>query len=189
MKRFFNLFSILGLFVLISACGPLHETVYAAEESGVFELRAYNAAGQLIWSEDARNALADEGETAFLDTYLRGAAAPAGFYVRLFNDTPIETDTLTTLTGEPTGSGYAAIAVERSNTGWPTLALDTGDYLATSKEVTFTASGGSIGPVTYAVLSTSSDNTGKLISYAALSQSRTLASGDSLKITYKVKMQ
>lgn len=175
--------------IALSACGPLHEIVLAAEESGVFQLHAYNAQGKLIWSEEAHNALADEGEQAFLDIYLRGATPPAGFYIRLYNDTPVETDTLADLTGEPSGNGYAAITVERSNTGWPTLALDSGDYLATSKEVTFTAAGGSIGPVTYVALATTSDNTGKLISYAALSQSRTLATGESLKITYKIKQQ
>lgn len=184
-----KLILILLTLTTLAACGPLRETVYAAEEAGVFELRAYNADGRLIWAEDAKNALADEGEYAFLDIYLRGATPPAGFYIRLYNDTPVETDTLSTLTGEPSGNGYAAIAVERSNTGWPTLALDSGDYMATSKEVTFTAAGGSIGPVTYVALATSSDNTGKLISYAALSQSRTLATGESLKITYKVKQQ
>ncbi|MBC7964232.1 MAG: hypothetical protein H7Y05_14970 [Steroidobacteraceae bacterium] len=188
MKRFINLLLMFSLF----ACAALAnaETVTTrAQEHGYFELTARDASGQLLWSESARNALADEGEQALLDIYLRGATPPAGFYVRLYNDTPAETDTLALLTGEPSGSGYAPIAVERSAVGWPTLALDTGDYMATSKEITFTAAGGSIGPVTYAVLATSSDNTGKLISYAALSQSRTLAVGESLKITYKVKQQ
>ena len=73
--------------------------------------------------------------------------------------------------------------------GWPTLALDAGDYQATSKQLTFTASGGSIGPVTYAVIATTSDNTGQLLAYAALSQSRTLASGESLTVTYRLKQQ
>lgn len=156
---------------------------------GVFELIAHDAAGNEIWRDELHNALLDEGEKDFLDVYLRGATAPSGFYLRLYNDTPAETDTLADLTGEPSGNGYAPIAVERNATGWPTLALDSGDYMATSKTVTFQASGGAIGPVTYCVLATSSDNTGKLISSAALSQTRTLAAGESLDVTYKIKLQ
>jgi len=156
---------------------------------GVFDLAAYNPAGQLLWREQAPNALVDEGELLLLDVFLRAAAAPAGFFCRLYNDTPIETDSLAALTGEPAVNGYAAQAIERSNVGWPTLALDAGDYQATSKELTFTATGGSWGPVTHCVLATSSDNTGKLVSFAALSTARTLAAGETLRITYRVKLQ
>lgn len=155
---------------------------------GAMRFRHRDRAGKIIWEHTSHNDLANEGEQQLLDVYLRGATPPAGFYFRLYNDTPAETDTLSTLTGEPTTNGYAAVAIERSNVGWPTLALDSGDYQATSKTVTFTASGGAIGPVTYGVLATSSDNTGKLVSYAALSQARTMADGESLEIDYAVKL-
>ena len=162
----------------------------AAREFGYFDFRAYDKDGNLLWSElNVPNDLADEGEYAFLDVYLRAGTAPTQFYIRLYNDTPVETDTLTLLTGEPTTNGYAAQLVERSATGWPTLALDTGDYQATSSQKTFSATGGSWGPVTYCVGATTSDNTGKLIAYAVLSQSRTLNDGEQLKVTYKMKLQ
>ena len=135
------------------------------------------------------NALADEGENAMLDVFFRAGTAPTNFYIALYNDTPVDTDTLATLTGEASGNGYARQLVERSNTGWPTLALDSGDYRAVSSTETFTASGGSIGPVTYAVLTTVVSGTaGLLIAYNALSQSRTLASGESLDVTFRAKL-
>lgn len=150
----------------------------------------YDRAGNIIWQSDwAPNDMADEGENAILDVFYRAAAAPAGFFIRLYNDTPVETDTLTLLTGEPVGNGYAPIAVERSAVGFPTIALDAGDWQVTSKTVQFVASGGTIGPVTYAVLSTTSDNTGLLIGFKALSQSRTLADGEKLDVTLKIKQQ
>jgi hypothetical protein len=159
-------------------------------EIGSMDFRCYDAQGNLKWEElDRPNDLADEGEYLFLDVTLRGASAPANYYLRLFNDTPAETDTLGSLTGEPTENGYTAQTVEGSGTGWPTLALDSGDYQATSSTETFTASGGSWGPVTYCVLATSTDGSGKLVSYVALSTSRTLASGESLQVTYKLKLQ
>ena len=158
--------------------------------TGLVDFKCFDKDGKLKWEEnDLHNALADEGEYAFLDVFLRAGTAPTTFYLRLFNDTPVETDTLANLTGEPSGYGYAAQEIPRTTGGWTTLALDSGDYMATSTTETFTASGGSIGPVTYAVLATTSDNTGKLISFVALSQSRTLSSGDSLQVTYKVKLQ
>lgn len=135
------------------------------------------------------NALADEGEQQILDTYFRDATEPTSFYIRLVNDTPVETDTIADLTGEPSGNGYSAQALARNNTDFPTLALSSGDYQVTSKTVTFTASGGSIGAVTYGILTTSTDSSGKLIAYVALSGSRTLASGESLQVTFSIKLQ
>ena len=169
---------------------PAPVQVAAAKEVGYFDFRAYDRDGNLIWQElDRPNGLADEGESIFLDCVLRATNCPTTFYLRLFNDTPGETDTLADLTGEPSTNGYTKQQLTRDATGWPTLALDTGDYQATSATKTFAASGGSWGPVTYCVLATSSDNTGKLVSYVALSQSRTLADGESLQVTYKLKLQ
>ena len=142
------------------------------------------------WQQD--NALADEGEEDMLDVYFRNATAPTTFYVRLYNDTPAETDGLGDLVNEASGNGYSAQELERTSTGFPTLALDSGDYQLTSKTVTFTASGGAIpasGSVTYAVLATTSNDTGKLVAYVALSQSRSLADGESLQVTLNIKLQ
>lgn len=157
---------------------------------GYYYFEHYDKDGNLIWSCEAPNSLADQGEQDVLDVYFRGATAPTIFYLRLTNTTPSDTSTLTALSaGEPSGNGYAPQEVERSSVGFPTLALDNGDYQLTSKEVTFSASGGSWGPVAHAFLATTSNNTGKLISYVALSQSRTLQAGESLKVTYKIKLQ
>ena len=140
------------------------------------------------------NKLFDEGEQMMLDVFFRGGAAPTNFYLGLANVSGgvanmAETLTLATLTGEASGGGYARQLIERSNTGWPTLALDAGDYMVTSSEETFTASGGDIGPVNVAFIATTADNTGKLISAVDLAASRTLlgANGDALKVTYKHK--
>lgn len=123
-----------------------------------------------------------------LDVFLRGGTAPSTFYLRLYNTTPTKTSTLSGISAyEPSTFAYAPQEIPKNNTGWPTLVLDSGDEMATSEEVTFVATGGSWGPVTYAVLATSSDNSGKLIAFAALSQSRTLTNGESLGSTIAVK--
>lgn len=156
---------------------------------GEWSFTHLNADGTIKDTWKQFNALADEGEQQILDCYFRDASEPSSFYVRLFNDIPVETDTLTDLTGEVTGGGYTAQALARNGTDFPTLALDSGDYKLTSKELTFTASGSPYSVATYAVLATTTDNTGKLIAYVALSTSRTLATGESLKVTFTIKLQ
>lgn len=144
--------------------------------------------GELVWDDLGRkNSLAQEGGYLILDDVLRGDAGAAQFYVRLYNDTPVKTDTLSIIGGEPSTNGYAAQLLEKSAVGWPTLAIDGTDYQATSKEVTFSASGGSWGPVFYGVLATTSDNTGKLFAFVALSQNRTINNEESVLVTIKVK--
>ena len=162
--------------------------------SGVGELDKPILPGSAEWIELdhdqpwSPNSAADELEDDILDVYFRGSTAPTNFYLALYNDTPVDTDTMALLTGEPSGNGYARQLIERSATGFPTLALDGGDYMLTSSTETFTASGGSIGPVTYACLVTVSTGTaGLLLIYNALSQSRTLADGESLDCSLTIK--
>lgn len=199
MKRFISLVLVLGLFAALTACHATHrETVgqhKSIQEEGIFRIACYNAQGQLKWSEDAHNALAQQGERIFLDSVLRGGTAPTGYFLRLYNTTPTGTSTLTTLSAsEPaTANGYnpANQGINRDATaaGFPNLTTATLHYQAVSKTVTITAAGGTIGPVIYAALATTSDNTGKLVAYAALSATRTLQIGDSLQLTYTVRLQ
>ena len=205
MKRFYTLFFALILTVsTITGCKTISETVGQSDspqrvaslirEHGYFDLTCRDASGNIKWEEqNVPNALANEGEYVILDTMMRGNTAPTQYYLRLYNTTPTLTSTLSTLsTYEPsTANGYnpANQGITRDSTGWPLVPqLVSSHYEITSKTITITASG-TVGPVTYAALSTSSDNTGKLMAYAALSATRTLASGDSLQLTYKIRLQ
>jgi len=65
--------------------------------------------------------------------------------------------------------------------GFPTLEVDSEDYWrVVSKELTITASGGSIGPVDGAFLCTSSGSSGTLIGTIATGVQRTILAGDSM---------
>jgi len=138
-----------------------------------------NSKGEILWEETKRNALVDEGERSMLMAYFRAEELPTQFFIRLCNDNLVETDTLSDILNEPSGHGYSPQLVERSSVGFPTIELNSGDYRLLSKTVTFTASGGSIGPVNTMYLATTSDNTGKLISFLNLSLVRTILDGDS----------
>lgn len=223
-----------------------------AEWIGVYHFKHLDAQGNVIAEWESNNSLADEGEKLFLDVVLRGGTAPVEFYLGLSDSTStcsiVDTDTIITASaGEPTTNGYTRQLIERSSTGWPTLALDAGDYQATASTETFSA-GGSWGPVYCAYITTAKSNgtvwaastayslnafarpttfagyvyeattagtsgtaeptwnttiggtttdgtvtwttrLAKLISYTALSTGRTLAAGETLQVTYKVKLQ
>lgn len=145
------------------------------------------ATKKLVWGEEVKNTLAHEGSEIVLDSFFRGQNHPPTFYIRLFNDTPVKADSISDLVNEASGNGYAAQEMPRSTSGWVTLVLDGDDFQTTSSQETFSASGGSWGPVTYGVLTTSSDSSGKLIAFTALSQSRTINDGETLLVTIKVK--
>ncbi len=178
----------------------------AIKALGVYRVECCDAEGNLKWVEDAPNALYDEGEFAILDIALRGGTAPSSWYIGLMSDdltvAPAETSTLSSLDGagpyEPTNGqnpGYSArqaVARDATASGWPTLALDSGDFKATAKTVTWTASGNWTKVIRWIFLTTIGtvgETTGKLISLAQLSADRTLLNGDSLSVTYSLKLQ
>jgi len=146
--------------------------------------------GKVIWEDEGNNSLVQQGEEQILETYFRAVSAytPSEFYVRLCNQTLTSTSTLMSITSEPSGNGYAAALLERSAVGFPTKDIDSGIYRLTSKAMTFTASGGQIGPVTTAFLATTSGNAGSLIAFRTLSLTRTILDTDTMTITIKVKL-
>jgi hypothetical protein len=149
--------------------------------------------GEVIWIEEKKNIIPDEGEKALVDTFYRANSAlyfaSAYFYVGLYKGSINESTILATIPGEPSGNGYARTAVERSEIGWPTIEQHEGDWRVVSKTLTITASGGSIGPVDGAFLCTSLNNTGVLIGAVAMSVSRTIPAGDKIEFTVKAKQK
>lgn len=164
---------------------------------GIWNARYVNKNKEVLWSIRKQNALTDEGEDSILETFFRLTASyiPANFYVRLCNDTLTETDTLSTILNEPTGNNYDTqlaagdYTVPASTVGFPTKDTFEGDYRLKSKEITFTADGGDIGPVTTVFLATSSDNSKKLIAYLALPLTRTILDGDSMIVQFEVVLE
>ena len=164
--------------------GPNHSEEFAPGEIYADTPAELEVIRSQLWTP---NALADEGEIDILDVYFDDVAVRTNLYFRLYNDTPVETDTLATLTGEVTGTGYDGIAVARG-TDWTDPALDAGDGQTTSSTKTFTA-GGAWTDATYLVLATVQNGTaGLLIAYSALSATRTLANGESLDVSLSVKL-
>ena len=170
----------------------------------------YNKNGQLLWAKGigdvehhgiykgtkehlealndrdwSLNTLADEGEEDILDVYFDAQAVRTSLFLRLYNDTPTEADTLATLTGEVSGTGYGAITVTRG-TDWTAPVAATGTDMT---QKTFTATG-TWTAATYLVVATVGTGTaGLLIAYDALAATRTLQNGDSLNIDLNVTLE
>jgi hypothetical protein len=156
------------------------------------DVRCYDKYGNLKWEElGLKNILHDEGEQAILSAYFATTMSgfgppPANLYLGLDNRASLaEADTLTSLSGEPSGFGYSRKALSTAGTGLSGqdfyINQPAAYYRAESKVVTFTASGGAWGAVTKLFLCTVLSGTaGKLISSLPLSTTRTLQDGDSL---------
>lgn len=164
------------------------------------DVRHFDKYGRLKWEElGIDNILHDEGEQAILSAYFATAMSgfgppPANLYLGLdARVTLAEADTLLSLSGEPSGLGYARKALSTAGTGLSGqdfyINQPAAYYRADSKVVTFTASGGAWVSVSKLFLCTVLSGTaGKLISSLPLSATRTLQDGDSLNTSMYVGM-
>lgn len=124
----------------------------------------------------------DEGEHNVLSIYLKNATQNSNLYLGLYKNSsePAEDAALTNLT-EPSGSGYARIALAPAD--WSGAA----DEMAQPQK-TFTASGGDWGNCYGYFIATSSDNSGKLLAVEQFSDGPyNVVNGGSVKITAKLK--
>lgn len=140
------------------------------------EFVIYNEKREIIYKEEnIYNILHQEGELLILNTLFLANPAPATYYVGLDNRATLGfTNTLTNLTNEPSGSGYARQPILPAQFN---LNLTSGaNYQVTGPILNFSATVGSWGPVQNLFLTTVNSGTGGvLISSARLSESITLS--------------
>jgi hypothetical protein len=159
-----------------------HATVVEHGEFRVVAMRG----GEALWEERLPNALTYVGQQKILKCFFQATACPAASaqHIGLATTTPTQASTLAGV-AELAGVGY-----ERLNAASWTCSSNaaTNNYCATAT-LTFTA-GSAWSTVTgMFVADASSGSSGTLLSYAAFSQSRTLANGDSLLVTYTLTLQ
>jgi hypothetical protein len=147
---------------------------------------------KIIWeAKNIKNVLHTQGEEFLLTALFKttDASIPTFYYLGLDNrTTPDVSDVLAaSLYGEPTSNGYSRQAVS-SATGFTISEVD-GVNRATSLIVSFSASGGSWGPISNLFLATTINNTGHLIATAALGSTRTLQNGDFITMKFALALR
>jgi len=150
--------------------------------------------GKIIWEQrNVNNILHDQGEIALLSAYFATAmtdygAPPANLYLGLdarYGGAGLaEADTLASLSGEPSGSGYARQPLSTGGTGLSGqdfyINQPAAYYRADGATVTFTTAGGWSAVTDMFLCTVISGAVGTLISSLALDATRTLVGTDSL---------
>jgi hypothetical protein len=158
-----------------------------AKEKGTFTING----------KDSENGLYNGGQTAYLNTYLRGVAAPAGCYLFLMSSAmsaPGKTATMGTVTPSEltavANPGYGRLAV---TFGVPTLDAGSGDMYSVTPVTSWVPSGnwgttvGWIGLVCGSAASgTIADTSGTLVSLAQITPAKTISSTDVLATIYRM---
>lgn len=147
--------------------------------------------GEVIWEDkNLYNTLHTEGEGLLLECLFAndGDTLPPLYYLGLDNRTTIDAaDTMADVLDEPASNGYLRQTVS-SVDGW-TISLHNGVHRALSQIVTFSASGGSWGPVQNLFMTDLSTNDGVLISTVPLSSPATLSDGDALNMRMALSLR
>lgn len=117
-------------------------------------------------------------------------SVPVTFYVGLASDSaPAEDAALSDLTEMASSNGYARQTINSDATDCVVADAGTNDKKCTMQVVTFTASGGPIGPFNIWFLATTVDDTGKLVASGPVSGApMTLTAGSSYKVTPVLKL-
>jgi len=100
---------------------------------------------------------------------------PATVYVGLSTTTPVDAGTNFT---EPSGNGYARVAVTNNDTNWPAASGTTGTK-ANGTAITFPQSTGSWGTVTHWAIFDASTG-GNMMDFSALSASKAVGSSETI---------
>lgn len=147
--------------------------------------------GEVIWRDrNLYNTLHTLGEQFLLQCCFvnNGNVVPANYFLGLDNRNVISVDdAMTDLVDEPTGEGYLRQTVS-SSTGF-SIQIVNDVYQALSEIVTFSAQGGSWGPVANLFLTTTADNSGVLLASVPLSQPATLLDGDAINMRMSLSLQ
>lgn len=148
----------------------------------VYTFECFGADGALKWREEVTNTVFDAGANDLLSKYFKGSAYTAAWYVGLTTGTTFaQQDTAASHAGWSEFTAYSQSTRPAWTGGTPTgRSVDNSAAQAT---FSINGAGGTVAGAFLNSNSAISGTTGILYGAAALSASRTLASGDTLNIT------
>ena len=144
---------------------------------------------KVIWEDfDLYNMLHAEGQEIILNAVFAGGLIPDTYYMGLDVRTSLAVgNTLDDLLSEPSSNGYTRVSLS-SSTDFTVSLEESGNFKSQSVLLTYTASGGSWGPVKNLFMASTYNNTGKLISSVALSEPLTLIAGDMINLRINLSL-
>jgi len=150
---------------------------------------SYFSKGEKKWSFKKENALVDEGERLVLESFFRNQLVPDRFKVGFCYGAMSEETTAADIPNEPVGNGYSRQTLERDTIDFDQIALDEGDWMVYTKEMTIVASGGDIGPINNAFMVTEHDDTGSvyLLSFMGMPTTTIIYDGDLIAFRISIK--
>ena len=136
----------------------------------------------------------NKGKYRLIET-LRGVSLPTNFYAHLCDSTTAPSADLNTLSEltQISGSGYAAISLTKNTTDFSAIVEDDGndDSELTLKDLTWTASGGTLGAARYLVITDDNATEGdrEVWFYFDLGSDQSVSDGQDLSLTgFKLKI-
>ena len=140
------------------------------------------------------NIITDQGEEDLLKMILQAdvaiISAGGNWFVGLCEETPGETDTLASISTEPTSAGgYARQPIARNTTGWPTISQVNDAFRGLSLQITFAASGADFSRTIQRAFLTNvaSGTAGRLFAYSGLLPNPLLITdGNNLPVKYEL---
>ena len=157
----------------------------------IIEIQHKDFYGNILWEQkNINNILHQDGEEFLLRAAFIGGQnstiIPANYYLGLDNRATISvTDTIDDIIGEPSSGGYERQAVSSSDDF--SMSFENDHFVALSPIVVFRSTSGNWGPCANLFLTTASDDTGYLISTAALDDTISLTIGDN--VTMRIGMR
>lgn len=159
----------------------------------IIDIQHWDSEGNLLWeAKNIRNLLHQEGEQFLLQAAFTGgqtsSVIPSHYYLGLDNRSSVTaTDTLDDLIGEPSSGGYERQSI--SSDGVFAINFENDHFVATSPIVVFRATVGDWGPVSNLFLTTSSDDSGVLISTVVLDTPISLNSGSNVSMRIGMRLR
>ena len=167
--------------VTVSRSGELIESIGI---TGSYAVECYDAEGNLKWADTIKNLVVTVGKNDLLDKYFAGSAYTAAWYMGLVDGASTPTyaagDTLASHAGWTENTGYSG--TNRITVAWN--AASSGSKSSTTTAFSINASG-TIAGALLTVTQAKATTTGVLYSAGNFTGgSRTVASGDTLNVTY-----
>lgn len=155
----------------------------------IAEIKHISADGEILWQDtNLKNLLHTEGEEYCLRVLFAGESLTTDYYFGLDARSSIDVaDDMTDVQpNEPSGNGYTRQSVASDIF---TMGTSGGVNIATSPVLTFSASGGSWGPVSNFFMTNESGYSGYLVSSVELASAITLTDGQSVAMKMKFALQ